>query len=158
MRENSLIPDENGNARTGVVIFFTILMIFLFAPGPDPFSETFSWELEAGQYDFLAVPCDYDDCDLEMSFTQTDYGNITISLVTKSEFIKFQNCEIYEVVEGIIISEKASHSFDKEQIPEGDYYLLVDFNYCSNNDSDLISKGDALVTTPSSSFWNWPPF
>jgi len=93
-----------------------------------------------------------------MSFTQTDYGNITISLVTKSEFIKFQNCEICEVVEGIIISEKASHSFDKEQIPEGDYYLLVDFNYCSNNDSDLISKGDALVATPSSSFWNWPPF
>lgn len=43
MRENSLIPDENGNARIGVVILFTILMIFLFAPGPDPFSETFSW-------------------------------------------------------------------------------------------------------------------
>jgi len=156
MKANNLTTDENGDARLAVVILFVMGVTLLLAPGPDPFSETLSWELEVGQYDFLAVPCNYDECDLEMSFTQSDYGNITISLITKSEFIKFQNCEIYEATEGLMISEKASHSFNEEQIPEGDYYLLVDFNYCSNNNSDLVSKGNASVTTPSSSFWNWP--
>jgi hypothetical protein len=34
MRENSLISDENGNARIGVVVLFAMLMTLAFAPGP----------------------------------------------------------------------------------------------------------------------------
>ena len=153
MKPNNLMTAENGDARLMVVIGFTMLVTLLIAPGPDPFSETLSWELEQGQYDFLAVPCNYDECDLEMSFTQSDYGNITISLLSKSEFIKFQNCESYGAIEDLTVSEKASHSFSEEQISEGDYYLLVDFNYCSNNNSETVSRGSASITTPSSARW-----
>jgi len=160
-KRSGLVNDQQATSPAiawGTGVLLTLLLvwsIFLEVSSIDDFSETIDWEIDEGDYDFLEVECLANDCNTEITFTQAEYGEISVFLVEKSEFLSYQSCSDYSVVGDFNISGKASHVFDTGVIKSGTFYLLIDYNHCSENSSETgnNSTGTATFSTEGRGFF-----
>ena len=154
-----LRKDESG--YQALLIFCFVLVLFLLfnmlqdQSADQEFSETLEWEISDGEYDFVEVECLVNECNVEISFIQEDFGNVSVFLLSKSNYISYQSCSEFSVINDLTISNKASYEFKTDVIEGGDYYLVVDYGLCENgeNSSSPLSTGTASVSTEPRGFF-----
>jgi len=154
-----LKKDESG--YQALLIGLALLVVFLMFSmisadqASREFSDTLEWNISDGEYDFVEVECLNKECNIEISFIQEDFGNVTVFLLSKSNFLSYQSCSEFSVINDLTVSNKASYEFKTDAIESGDYYLVVDYGLCEDgeNSSNSISTGTATVSTEPRGFF-----
>ncbi|MDB9834622.1 hypothetical protein OAC38_01165 [Candidatus Poseidoniaceae archaeon] len=154
-----LRKDESGYQALLISITFLLLIVMInwgvAISADQEFYETLEWEISDGEYDFVEVECLVNECNVEISFIQEDFGNVSVFLLSKSNYISYQSCSEFSVINDLTISNKASYAFKTDVIGGGDYYLVVDYGLCENgeNSSSPLSTGTASVSTEPRGFF-----
>jgi hypothetical protein len=139
----------------GFFVGLTLVLMYAYFSTPISHSENLDWEISEGEHDFIEVECHSSECNIQISFSQEDYGNVSVFLVSKSSYLSFQSCSDYSAINNLEISNKASYQFDTEVVNKGNYYLVVDYQSCGTvgTSSSNVSTGQASVSTESRGFF-----